>query len=154
MNISDAGAPVHHRSHVRHHLAAAAIGLGALLGSAGVVSARPVHDWAPPVSPRAPAVDWAQVAALLPGSMVSVRDALLDGGPGAESGRHVYVSAGDQAGSIDSATRSYIARGRAAQEGRPVTPARLVERGDAKDHPGYGGSHTVRRPVHRPVWLS
>jgi hypothetical protein len=154
MNISDAGAPVHHRTHARHHLAAVAIGVGALLGSAGVASARPVHDWAPPVSPRAPAADWGAIAELLPSSMVTVRAALLDGGPGAESGRHVYVSPGGQVVSIDSATQSYIARGRAAQEDRPVTPARLVERGDAKDHPGYGGSHTVHRPVYRPVWLS
>jgi hypothetical protein len=154
MNISDAGAPVHHRTHARHHLVAVAIGVGALLGSAGVASARPVHDWAPPVSPRAPAVDWAAIAELLPGSMVTVRDALLVDGHGAESGRQVYVSAGGQVGSIDSATRSYIARGRAAQEDRPVTPARLVERGDAKDHPGYRGSHTVRRPVYRPLWVS
>lgn len=128
MNKSDAGGPVHHRSHA-HHLAAVAIGVGALLGGAGVASARPIHDWVQPVQ-RSTAVaelTRVEVVELLPGSMSTVRNAML--------------GTGDALASLDSATRSLLAKAQAAQvENR---------RGDAKDHPGYGPRRLSTTPIYR-----
>lgn len=156
MNKSDARGPVHHRSHA-HHLAAVAIGVGALLGGASVASARPIHDWVQPVqrSTAAPALTRLEVIELLPGSMSTVRDAML--------------GTGDALESLDSATRSLIARGRAAQRqaqteldvrGVPtswdtadavVHPESQgeIRRGDAKDHPDYGPRRLSRTPIYR-----
>lgn len=151
MNMSAAGASTQGRHRAHHRIAAVAIGVGALLGFADLASARPIHDGAPPVLRRAPAVtNWTEVADLLPVSMVHERAALLAADPGAESGRLVFVS--PERPAIDSATQSYIARGRAAQEeaARGATTDRVtsrVERLDAKDHPRYGGSSArVERP--------
>ena len=169
MITTDAGAPVHHRRHAYRHLAAIAIGGGLILGGfavAGAASAAPIHDWVPDVKPRpAPELTTAQVAELLPVSMVHERNAML--------------GTADPLAGLDYFSRSYIAEARAAQaaatDGRYVyvfpyakdepgsepSPVRTVEAedlagfgtspgwtGDAKDHAGFGPS----APATPPVW--
>jgi hypothetical protein len=187
MITTDAGAPADRRRHAYRHLAAIAIGGGLFIGGlavSGAATAAPIRDWVPPVKPRpAPELTTAQVAELLPVSMVHERNAML--------GTAV------PAGGLDSATRSYIAEARAAQaastDGRYVyvfpnakdqagsgpSPVRTVEAADlpgfgtspvrtddAKDHPGFGTSSVwtgdakdhpgfgPSAPATRAVWVS
>ncbi len=143
MTMFDAGASVKHH-HARRTLAAVAIGLGALIGSAGVASARPpLRAWVPQPQPK-PAffTDWRQAADLLPVSMVHERNAMLGD---AEEARLVFVPQGGV--QLDSATLSLLAKAKAAQVQQRIVDARPEHRPDSKDHPGYGSS-TAR--VDRP----
>lgn len=127
MTMFDAGASVNHRRHARRNLVAVAVavGLGALISSAGAASARPLRDWVPQHKPAA-FTDWRQAAELLPSTMVSERNAMLGT---ADESRLVYVLPGP---GVDSATQSLLAKAEAIRAQQPV------KRTDAKDHPGYG----------------
>ena len=169
MITTDAGARVHRR-HASRHLAAVAIGAGLIVGGlavSGAATAAPIHDYVPPLKPRpAPELTTAQVAELLPVSMVHERNAMLsetDRITTAQAAELLPVSmVHERDAMLPTADCRYVYV-TPYQSGPGPTPVwtgdakdhagygpTSVWTGDAKDHPGYGSS----APPTRAVWLS